>query len=256
MTANLGEIDEGQRRASPATVVIFGASGDLTARKLVPALRQLAQHKRLPDEFAVVGVARTALDDEEFRRRFFDEAGGSTPRLAEGFRYLSGPYDDPNTYFRLRELLDELDRSVGTAGNRLFYVATPPQAFPHVVSGLTEAGLNRGTQGGFTRVVIEKPYGRDERTARELDDRVHAGFVESQVFRIDHYLGKDTVQNVLAFGSPTPYSSRSGTGPGSIMYRSQWPRPSVWAPGAASTRRPAPYATSCRTTYCRCWPSP
>jgi glucose-6-phosphate 1-dehydrogenase len=198
MTANLGEIDEGQRRASPATVVIFGASGDLTARKLVPALRQLAQHKRLPDEFAVVGVARTALDDEEFRRRFFDEAGGSTPRLAEGFRYLSGPYDDPNTYFRLRELLDELDRSVGTAGNRLFYVATPPQAFPHVVSGLTEAGLNRGTQGGFTRVVIEKPYGRDERTARELDDRVHAGFVESQVFRIDHYLGKDTVQNVLA----------------------------------------------------------
>jgi glucose-6-phosphate 1-dehydrogenase len=198
MTANLGEIGGDERKAPPATVVIFGASGDLTARKLVPALRQLAQHKRLPDEFAVVGVARTAMDDEAFRRRFFDGAGGSAPRLAEGFRYLSGPYDDPQTYARLQAVLDEIDSSVGTTGKRLFYLSTPPQAFPQVVSGLTEAGLNVPAPGGFARVVIEKPYGRDERTAGELDECVHAGFDESQVFRIDHYLGKDTVQNVLA----------------------------------------------------------
>ncbi len=184
-----------ERRALPAALVIFGASGDLTARKLMPALRQLEQHKRLPEEFAVVGVARSALGDEEFRARFAD--GHS--RLVDGVRYVSGGYDDPATYVRLRELLADLDRSVGTGGSRLFYLATPPQAFGQVVEGLAGAGLNRpGPDGGFARVVIEKPYGRDERSARKLDERVHAGFDEAQVFRIDHYLGKDTVQNVLA----------------------------------------------------------
>src|SRR6266568_1620229 len=184
-----------ERRALPAALVIFGASGDLTARKLMPALRQLEQHKRLPEEFAVVGVARSALGDEEFRARFAD--GHS--RLVDGVRYVSGGYDDPATYVRLRELLADLDRSVGTGGSRLFYLATPPQAFGQVVEALAGAGLNRpGPDGGFARVVIEKPYGRDERSARKLDERVHAGFDEAQVFRIDHYLGKDTVQNVLA----------------------------------------------------------
>jgi glucose-6-phosphate 1-dehydrogenase len=183
----------GERRAPAAVLVIFGASGDLTARKLAPALQRLARHKRLADEFAVVGVGRRELSDEEFRSRFSD--GG---RLAETAGYVSGGYDDPQTYVRLRELLDELDRHLAAGGGRVFYLATPPQAFPQVVEGLADAGLNRSVPGGFSRLVIEKPYGRDERTARELDERVHAGFDESQVFRIDHYLGKDTVQNVLA----------------------------------------------------------
>jgi glucose-6-phosphate 1-dehydrogenase len=180
-------------------LVIFGASGDLTSRKLIPALRRLAEHKRLPDEFAVIGVGRSPLSDDDFRGRFFD---GSAPRLADGFRYVPGGYDDPGTYTRLRDVLADLDRTLGTAGSRLFYLATPPQAFPQVAEGLAAAGLNRppddAPPGAYARLVIEKPYGRDERSARELDERVHAGFDESQVFRIDHYLGKDTVQNVLA----------------------------------------------------------
>jgi glucose-6-phosphate 1-dehydrogenase len=193
-----GVVGVDERRAPPAALVIFGASGDLTARKLAPALRSLAKHKRLSDEFAVVGVARSAMTDDDFRARLLDGADGTSPRLAENFRYLSGGYDDPSTYQRLGALLAELDSTVGTGGNRLFYLATPPQAFPQVVDGLAGAGLNRPCPDAFARIVIEKPYGRDEFSALELDRRVHAGFDESQVFRIDHYLGKDTVQNVLA----------------------------------------------------------
>jgi len=189
-------VDADERRAPPATLVIFGASGDLTARKLVPALKRLAYHKRLPDEFAVVGVARSPMTDDEFRGKL---SNGPDDGLLQRFRYLAGGYDDPDTYARLSALLDELDSSNGTGRGRLFYLSTPAQAFEPVVQGLTAAGLNRPTTpAGFSRVVIEKPYGRDEESARALDDTVHAGFDESQVFRIDHYLGKDTVQNVLA----------------------------------------------------------
>jgi glucose-6-phosphate 1-dehydrogenase len=192
------EVEYEARKAPPAAVVIFGASGDLTARKLMPALEQLEVHKRLPDEFAVVGVGRTAMSDDEFRARLFNGLQTSTPRLAESSRYVSGGYDEPATYAQLRDRLEELDRTCGTAGSRLYYLATPPQAFPLVVDALAAAGLNRPQPGSFARVVIEKPYGRDERSARKLDEQVHAAFDESQVFRIDHYLGKDTVQNVLA----------------------------------------------------------
>jgi glucose-6-phosphate 1-dehydrogenase len=184
---------DGERRAPAAVLVIFGASGDLTARKLIPALQRLAVNKRLSDEFAVIGVGRSELSDDEFRSRFSD--GG---RLAETARYLSGAYDDAETYVKLRDVLKELDQTAGTSGGRVFYLSTPPQAFPQIVDGLSRAGLNQAPADGFSRVVIEKPYGRDLHTARQLDQQVHAGFDESQVFRIDHYLGKDTVQNVLA----------------------------------------------------------
>ncbi|HEX8626581.1 MAG TPA: glucose-6-phosphate dehydrogenase [Catenuloplanes sp.] len=187
------------RNAPPATVVIFGASGDLTRRKLIPAVGNLARHKRLSPQFAVVGVARTPMTDEEFQRSALgDQTLADTPPLAGGFRYLPGGYDDPDTYRRLGALLDELDEQRGTAGNRVFYLSTPPQAFPQVITGLAQAGLNRTRGGGFARLVIEKPYGHNEQSARDLDATVHAAFDESQVFRIDHYLGKDTVQNVLA----------------------------------------------------------
>jgi glucose-6-phosphate 1-dehydrogenase len=190
--------DVDERRAPPAVLVIFGASGDLTSRKLFPALSRLAQHKRLSEEFAVVGVARSPLSSEEFQERFLKATGGRAAELTDSIRYVAGGYDDPETYARLRDVLEELDRTRGTAGNRLFYVATPPQAFGPVAEGLAGAGLNVAAPDRYARLVIEKPYGRDERSAAELDDRVHAGFDESQVFRIDHYLGKDTVQNVLA----------------------------------------------------------
>jgi glucose-6-phosphate 1-dehydrogenase len=197
MTTGQQELDN--RHAPPATVVIFGASGDLTRRKLVPAIQSLARHRRLTDRFAVVGVARTPMDDEQFISTVFKPGEiEATPQLVGGFRYVSGGYDDPETYKRLSVVLDELDAQRGTAGNRVFYLSTPPQAFPQVVTGLAGAGLNKPGEDAFSRLVIEKPYGHDEGSAKELDATVHAAFDESQVFRIDHYLGKDTVQNVLA----------------------------------------------------------
>jgi glucose-6-phosphate 1-dehydrogenase len=190
-------VDQGERNAPPAAVVIFGASGDLTRRKLVPALESLARAKRLPDRFAVVGVARTPMTDEEFRAKVLDGGESVQPGLTDGYRYLAGAYDDADTYRRLADLLDELDRGRGVGGNRVFYLSTPPEAFRPIITGLGGVGLNR-VGDGFSRVVIEKPYGTDERTAEQLDATVHRHFAEQQVFRIDHYLGKDTVQNVLA----------------------------------------------------------
>ncbi|WP_250035201.1 glucose-6-phosphate dehydrogenase [Paractinoplanes maris] len=188
-----------ERSAPPATLVIFGASGDLTRRKLLPAVESLARHNRLPSQFALVGVARTPMGDEQFAdsalgdRSLLDKA-----QLQGGIRYVSGGYDDPETYKRLAETLDGLDAERGTAGNRLFYLSTPAEAFEPVINGLAGAGLNHPREGSFSRLVIEKPYGRDLPSARELDAVVHGSFDEPQVFRIDHYLGKDTVQNVLA----------------------------------------------------------
>ncbi|RKR87563.1 glucose-6-phosphate 1-dehydrogenase [Micromonospora pisi] len=188
-----------ERSAPPATLVIFGASGDLTRRKLIPAVASLARHHRLPREFALVGVARTAMSDEQFADSAINGRGlRDHPQLDGGIRYVSGGYDDPDTYKRLAETLDSLDAERGTAGNRLFYLSTPAEAFEPVINGLAGAGLNHARPGSFARLVIEKPYGRDLATARELDAIVHSSFDEPQVFRIDHYLGKDTVQNVLA----------------------------------------------------------
>jgi glucose-6-phosphate 1-dehydrogenase len=187
------------RHAPPATVVIFGASGDLTRRKLIPAIESLARHNRLTERFAVVGVARTPMDDEQFIHNVLGERGLSgMPQLAGGIRYIAGGYDDPETYKNLTAVLDELDQRRGTAGNRVFYLSTPAEAFPLVINGLAGAGLNQAAEGAFARLVIEKPYGHDEGSAKQLDQTVHAAFDEAQVFRIDHYLGKDTVQNVLA----------------------------------------------------------
>ena len=192
-----GAFDVDDRKAPPSTLVIFGASGDLARRKLLPGLANLARHKRLPEEFAVVGVGRSDLDDEAFRQ-LVSEVAAFPPRLLDQLRFVRGGYAEPRTYEALEGVLGELDATAGTAGNRLFYLATPPAAFPQIVGGLTGVRLNRAHDGTFSRVVIEKPYGHDVRSAQQLDAVVHAGFAESQVFRIDHYLGKDTVQNVLA----------------------------------------------------------
>jgi glucose-6-phosphate 1-dehydrogenase len=190
-------VPDEDRKAPPSALVIFGASGDLARRKLFPGLANLARHKRLPDEFAVVGVGRSDFDDDAFRK-LVSASTSLPPRLVEQFRFVRGAYDDPLTYQALHDLLTELDETIGTGGNRLFYLSTPAQAFAPIVTGLAGAGLNRAPDGGFARVLIEKPYGHDERSAQQLDATVHAGFDESQIYRIDHYLGKDTVQNVLA----------------------------------------------------------
>ncbi|HEX2273246.1 MAG TPA: glucose-6-phosphate dehydrogenase [Acidimicrobiales bacterium] len=199
-----------ERVAPPAAIVVFGASGDLTSRKLMPAIERLALRRLLPAGFSVVGVGRTPMDDEDFRERMrtlVEEGGGGGDEAKHvwdafqgGFRYVAGDYGDQATYALLQRALDDLDRERGTSGNRLYYLATPPSTFPVIVGGLGQAGLNRPQhEGAFVRIVIEKPYGHDEASAAALDATVHEAFEESQVYRIDHYLGKETVQNVLAF---------------------------------------------------------
>ncbi len=201
--------DPEERPAPPAVFIIFGASGDLTSRKLMPAIERLALRRLLPPGFAVVGVARTEMNDDDFRERMRElvEKGGGGGAEARhvwdsfvgAFRYIAGDYDDPDTFERLKDVLAELDNERGTAENRLYYLATPPSTFPTVIKGLAAHDLNRPTSDdAFVRIVIEKPFGHDLQTALDLDATVHEAFDESQVYRIDHYLGKETVQNVLA----------------------------------------------------------
>jgi glucose-6-phosphate 1-dehydrogenase len=191
-----------QRRAPPGILVVFGASGDLTTRKLMPALERLNHRRLLPSAFAVVGIARTEMSDDDFRKAMTEaipEAGAAWKELVKGFRYVSGEYAHPDTFDALKKVLDEIDAERGTGGNRTYYLATVPSLFAEVAQALGDHGLNRGPHEEATvRIIIEKPYGRDLASARALDAAVHAAFDESQVYRIDHYLGKETVQNVLA----------------------------------------------------------
>jgi glucose-6-phosphate 1-dehydrogenase len=201
VTNPLAEGLESDRRAPPCTLVVFGASGDLTSRKLMPALARLADERRLPAAFAVVGVARTEQSDDDFRGRMskaVDKPSAAWENLVSGFRYVAGDYAHPETFDTLRQVLEEVDRERGTGGNRVFYLATPPQVFGTIAAALAKCGLNVASEGSFSRIVVEKPYGRDLPSARRLDAEMHEAFDESQIYRIDHYLGKETVQNVLA----------------------------------------------------------
>lgn len=190
------------RKAPPGVLIIFGASGDLTARKLIPALYQLCDHRQLPAAFAVVGVARTEWSDDEFRKHATQAVSSENPAwdsLVSGFRYVQGEYGDDATFERLKDVLDELDATRGTSGNRTYYLATVPSTFTMITEHLGKHGLNkRKNEYEQIRIVIEKPFGRDLASAQALDAAVHQSFDESQVYRIDHYLGKETVQNVLA----------------------------------------------------------
>ncbi len=191
-----------QERTPPLVLVLFGASGDLTARKILPALANLADRGRLAEEFTVIGVARTPWSDEEFRRVAMKGAqyGGERWRkLVERFRYIPGEYAATDTFDRLKGLLAEADERYGTHGNRVYYLATVPSVFAMVADALAKEGCNLPGEGGeFARLVVEKPYGHDLQSALELDAAVHRAFGEDQIFRIDHYMGKETVQNVLA----------------------------------------------------------
>src|ERR1039458_4880902 len=183
-------------------MVIFGASGDLTARKILPALADLANRGRRNERFSVIGVARTEWSDEEFQdvAQKADATGGEVwARLVKQFRYVPGEYAATATFDRLKEVLAEADKNQGTSGNRVYYLATIPEVFALVAEALAKEGCNQPGEGGrFVRLVVEKPYGRDLASALALDAEVHRAFDERQIFRIDHYLGKETVQNVLA----------------------------------------------------------
>src|ERR687890_442026 len=195
------------RVPEPGVMVIFGASGDLTSRKLVPALYDLAAQRRLPLEFAVVGISRTQMSHEEFRDRLRkaleEQRSGEVSddvwkSFASGIFYMPGDSKKAETYDELKELLKSLDSERGTQGNRAFYLSSSPSLFPAIVENLGEAGLNEGEDGGWARLVVEKPFGRDLRSAQELNAELQRYFDESQIYRIDHYLGKETVQNILA----------------------------------------------------------
>jgi glucose-6-phosphate 1-dehydrogenase len=201
---------EAERAPDPCVVVIFGASGDLTRRKLLPALHALALEHRLPAGFTVLGVARRPLTDAAFRSEMRDAVTrhGRTgaPDAAEWESFAAGlfyerlgDYADERAYGKLAERLAALDRERGTRGSYLFYLATPPSAFPVIVTRLGAAGLARPPAGAWRRLVLEKPIGHDLASARALNEVVAGAFAESQVFRIDHYLGKETVQNILVF---------------------------------------------------------
>jgi glucose-6-phosphate 1-dehydrogenase len=193
----------------PCGITIFGASGDLTQRKLVPALFHLAQGGLLPERWYVLGVGRTGMDDEGFRKVVAEsiEGGARNPSPDRSsrepfigrFHYLAGDSHEPAFYLALKERLLALDEQYRTGGNRLFYLAVPPTLYPGIVGNLGAAGLNRSPGKGWTRIIIEKPFGTDLVSAQALNRRVREVFKEPQVYRIDHFLGKEAVQNILFF---------------------------------------------------------
>jgi glucose-6-phosphate 1-dehydrogenase len=199
-----------EKTAGPCTVVIFGASGDLTKRKLIPALYRMVQERLLPAELAIIGVARTAMESEEFRANMkaaiaefsesksVDEAVWAS--FAERLYYLTLDIGTPGDYEKLRDLLKEVDERHGTQGNHLFYLSVAPRFYADSVKNLAAVGLNKpATEGGWTRVIVEKPFGVDLDSARQLNIDLLSHLDESQIYRIDHYLGKETVQNLLVF---------------------------------------------------------
>ena len=203
------ELPDKGPRSEPCAFVLFGATGDLTRRKLIPALFSLHLQNLLPEKFAVVAFARRPKDDAEFRddlRRAVNEFGKDLSTEGERWESFAGSVfyhqsqlHDPAGYARLSERLAELDREMGLKGNRLFYLATPPENFQEIVLHLGRERLTRKSGGsdGWTRVVVEKPFGSDLDSARKLNEVLRESFDEQEIYRIDHYLGKETVQNIL-----------------------------------------------------------
>ncbi|MFE3213854.1 glucose-6-phosphate dehydrogenase [Streptomyces antimycoticus] len=195
------------RIAGPSGLVIFGVTGDLSRKKLMPAIYDLANRGLLPPGFSLVGFARRDWEDEDFSQVVHDAVKeyARTPfreevwqQLAEGFRFVPGAFSDDEAFTTLRATIEELDRARGTGGNFAFYLSVPPKFFPTVVQQLKKHGLSQGQGDSWRRAVIEKPFGHDLKSAQELNQVVHEVFRPGDVFRIDHYLGKETVQNIMA----------------------------------------------------------
>src|SRR5437660_5029839 len=190
----------------PCSIVIFGATGDLTHRKLIPALYNLAADGELPPAVAVVGFARREKSDDEFRRELEDATrkfSRQTVRdeiwktFAQSIFYHQSEFEDESGYKSLAQRLDKIDKQRGTRGNRLFYFAAAPDQFEPILKNLKAAGLNKTCEGSWARVIVEKPFGTDLASARELNRIVRNSFAEEQTYRIDHFLGKETAQNIL-----------------------------------------------------------
>ena len=195
------------RIAGPCGLVIFGVTGDLARRKLMPAVYDLANRGLLPPGFALTGFARRDWEDQDFAQLVHDavQENARTPfreavwqQLAEGIRFVQGEFDDDEAFDRLSRTVADLDAERGTGGNHAFYLSVPPGAFPLVCRQLARSGLSEQPDGAWRRVVVEKPFGHDLASAQELNEVVSTVFTPESVFRIDHYLGKETVQNMLA----------------------------------------------------------
>ncbi|BAJ31322.1 MULTISPECIES: glucose-6-phosphate dehydrogenase [Kitasatospora] len=195
------------RIAGPSGLVIFGVTGDLSRKKLMPAIYDLANRGLLPPGFSLVGFARREWEDEDFANEVHDavKEHARTPfreevwqQLAKGMRFVQGDFGDDEAFDTLRRTIEDLDQAQGTGGNFAFYLSVPPKFFPTVVQQLKKHGLTDPPQGSWRRAVIEKPFGHDLASAQELNRIVHEVFPRDEVFRIDHYLGKETVQNILA----------------------------------------------------------
>ncbi|MBE8516554.1 glucose-6-phosphate dehydrogenase [Amycolatopsis sp. H6(2020)] len=195
------------RIAGPSSLVIFGVTGDLARKKLMPAIYDLANRGLLPAGFSLVGFARRDWEHQDFGELVHDSVKehARTPfkesvwnRLAEGIRFVQGTFDDDDAFDRLAQTVKDLDEERGTGGNTAFYLSIPPGAFPVVTKQLARSGLANADEKTWRRVVIEKPFGHDLKSAEELNAIVNDVFPEESVFRIDHYLGKETVQNILA----------------------------------------------------------
>ena len=196
-------VDVAGKAAGPCVFVLFGAAGDLTKRKLVPALFNLAHANLLPGTFAVMGVSVDDLDTETFRQQVSEflptHAGAANEWLRTRLFYERGDFGDPGTFLHLRERLASIDTECRTGGNYLFYLATAPKFFAPIVQQLGRAELSRQENGQWRRVVIEKPFGQDLESAKALNRDIKSVLQENQIYRIDHYLGKETVQNIMVF---------------------------------------------------------
>ncbi len=207
-TAEATETESRARVADPCAMVIFGATGDLTKRKLIPALYNLAKCGLLPAEFHIIGFARKPGTSDGFRKQMRDDIRGFATGgfdeetwkwFDERLEYIGAEFDAPDSYRRLAEALARSDKSRGTSGSYLFYLATPPELFCEVTRQLGAAGLTAESEAAWRRVIVEKPFGRDLDSARKLNASILGTLKEHQVYRIDHYLGKETVQNILVF---------------------------------------------------------
>jgi len=196
------------RPGDPCVMVIFGAAGDLTRRKLIPALYNLAKYQLLSREFAIVGVAHTQMSTEDFRKKMLDDLkefapGSNDNDLWEWFErrmyYITGEFGDKNLYSTIKDTLAKVDQDHSTHGNFFFYLATAPDFFGPIVEQLSNVGLMEESTQHWRRVIIEKPFGRDIDSAKALNKQLLQVVNEKQIYRIDHYLGKETVQNILAF---------------------------------------------------------
>ncbi len=196
-----------ERRVPECAIVIFGANGDLTKRKLMPALYRLAYDRRLAAGFAVIGTSRSAMSDDQFREKMLEsvkEFSEDTEvqddvwkTFAAGLFYVAGDIGSPKLYEDVAAKLKEVEAKRQTGGNVLFYLSTQPSQYAPAALGIGTAGMGKGN--GWRRLIVEKPFGHDLASARELSDKLHQVFTEADVYRIDHYLGKETVQNILAF---------------------------------------------------------